>query len=752
MSTEDQTVQDQTMIPPETQQQRWLKYGGNVVLVSVIVIALAALLIYISESNKLPRRLGRLDTTSGGLYSLKPQTQSVIRDNKQKITIISLYTKARQSQGGVDESAAETTGIAPIDKPAVVSDLLDEYRTQGSNITTEIVDPDLNPGKVEELIKDVMKNYGGEVDKYKTFIDSVPDKYTKMMQISDAEVGKIKSAFRESNTDEVDQSVALAMFSVQELPDMLKQGQKEYTKALQLKVPDYKRVTDSIGENMTALSQLLGKVIAGFNRGKDDKAVPTPMRDYMSASLPRYTELKKEADDLVVSEKGLGELKLDTLRDALKQKNPLLVRGEKEWRVIPYEKIWKTDTRSRGNGPMRPQFAGEQMITTAIISLNQPSKPKVCFVRAGGQPVAEGRLSSIADRLRDYNFEVSEKDLTGTWAMQAMQQQQTPAPEPSDADVDDAVWVVYIETAQGNPMMGGPPPSIAEKVNEHLEKGHHWANGSKADGGSAFVMFARTGDPSTPLDNLDGALTSFGIKARTDAMIVHPKVKFEGQADNNIVRIAPHVPYIFTYTEWGDHMITNPIQSLMGLLLAAVPIEVTHVDGVTSASLIPAPGAPNFPESWGETNMASLEEGPDSAGPKFDAKLDMAAPVYAGAAAEKKSGARVVCTGSGVSLVGATGRIDPGSTIVDMADQDVVEKKQMYTPQFPGSAEFFMNSVFWLSHQDSMIAISPSAMNISRIGEIHPVMLKFWHIGVLLIGLPGLVLVAGAMAYYSRQD
>jgi hypothetical protein len=149
------SIQDPNLIPPETQQQRWLKYGGNVVLTTVIVIALAVGVIYISET-KLPKKISRIDTTTGGLYSLKPQTIAVIKDNKQKITIISLYTKAKQTQSDVDQTADESAGIAPVDKPAMVSDLLDEYRTQGANISTETIDPDANPGKVEDLINDVI--------------------------------------------------------------------------------------------------------------------------------------------------------------------------------------------------------------------------------------------------------------------------------------------------------------------------------------------------------------------------------------------------------------------------------------------------------------------------------------------------------------------------------------------------------------------------------------------------------------------
>ncbi|HEV8291771.1 MAG TPA: hypothetical protein VGP94_07590, partial [Tepidisphaeraceae bacterium] len=54
----------------ETQQQRWLKYGGNVALMVLAVILIAGLLIWCFQT---PYLSARVDTTKAGLYSLKPQ-------------------------------------------------------------------------------------------------------------------------------------------------------------------------------------------------------------------------------------------------------------------------------------------------------------------------------------------------------------------------------------------------------------------------------------------------------------------------------------------------------------------------------------------------------------------------------------------------------------------------------------------------------------------------------------------------------
>src|SRR5436853_6167673 len=75
---------------PESQRERWLKYGLNVALVSVVVIVLAGLIIYLAQDRKYS---ARLDTTRAGLYSLKPQTLNIIKNNQEPIRIVSLYTR-----------------------------------------------------------------------------------------------------------------------------------------------------------------------------------------------------------------------------------------------------------------------------------------------------------------------------------------------------------------------------------------------------------------------------------------------------------------------------------------------------------------------------------------------------------------------------------------------------------------------------------------------------------------------------------
>src|SRR6185369_10515756 len=104
---------------PESQKERWVKYGANVALVSIVAILLAGLMTYLAQ-----RTNRRFDTTAAGMYSLKPQTINLIKDLKTKTKLVSLYQKPT-----AEEAAADKTDFA---QPVI--DLLDEYHRKGKNI------------------------------------------------------------------------------------------------------------------------------------------------------------------------------------------------------------------------------------------------------------------------------------------------------------------------------------------------------------------------------------------------------------------------------------------------------------------------------------------------------------------------------------------------------------------------------------------------------------------------------------------
>src|SRR5688500_9102249 len=123
-STSGKSVSPAQPRRPESQQERWIKYGANVVLVTVVAVVLAGILTYLAQ-----RTGKRIDTTASGAYSLKPQTTNILRDLKGKTKIVSLYTK-EIIQGN---KSVPSPYVGP------VVDLLDEYRRKGKNIEVDSI-------------------------------------------------------------------------------------------------------------------------------------------------------------------------------------------------------------------------------------------------------------------------------------------------------------------------------------------------------------------------------------------------------------------------------------------------------------------------------------------------------------------------------------------------------------------------------------------------------------------------------------
>src|SRR5688572_23902778 len=194
----------------ETQQQRWLKYGGNVALSIVVVILLAAAVIWIAQ-----RHGNRVDTTVGRVNSLKPQTINILQDVKSPTKIVALYAEK------------DANGKPNVYRQPVV-DLLSEYDRKGNKIDVESIDPVNSPTKVDSLIAEVTEKYGGEVKKYKEVTDSYRATYDQIKNITSSELAKIQAM---GLTDEkaqanLPESVQLAIATVKELPSLLSKSQE----------------------------------------------------------------------------------------------------------------------------------------------------------------------------------------------------------------------------------------------------------------------------------------------------------------------------------------------------------------------------------------------------------------------------------------------------------------------------------------------------------------------------------------------
>jgi hypothetical protein len=232
-------------------------------------------------------------------------------------------------------------------------------------------------------------------------------------------------------------------------------------------------------------------------------------------------------------------------------------------------------------------------------------------------------------------------------------------------------------------------------------------------------------------DDFAAALHSWGVTINTSAMVFHKTIETETESDDEIER-AKKMPHIFVLNKYGQHVMVKTLNSLDGVLVPVLPVTVEKKADVKAVSIIPIP---QDIEIWGETNFSSDKM------PERDDK-DLSPPFYGGAVAEKGKSRLVV--------LGSYRFASDG--IIDTVDPVIRDKYRYEVNRFPANGELFMNSVYWLTGQEDWIALGSGDSTVNRIKPMSSGLLAFWHFGVLIIGLPALVIVAGIIMFIKRRD
>jgi len=103
--------------------KRSLKYGSNTFLLIVIVLAVVAMVNFLSTKHH-----HRFDVTKGKLYSLADQTVQVLKNLKKDVKVIAFYREGSGQE---------------------LRDRLQEYDYRSDQFSFEFVDPDKNPEKAK---------------------------------------------------------------------------------------------------------------------------------------------------------------------------------------------------------------------------------------------------------------------------------------------------------------------------------------------------------------------------------------------------------------------------------------------------------------------------------------------------------------------------------------------------------------------------------------------------------------------------
>lgn len=354
-----------------SQKQRWVKYGSNVLLSCVVVIALAGVATYLAQANPL-----RLDTTLGGTQSLRPQTIQFIHDLKADVKIIALYPKLR-SEGRQQEDY----------QPVV--DLLNEYASNSPHISAETIDPDTQKDRFNKLVEEVTNRYGGEVKGYKAVLAGLKDQDAAVSKFATAEAELYKALPIDAIQDEELHQTALAGFlTVVSIPSQIKDMEEAIDGYTSQQIPSYKDAVDQARATYTNIGQLLDVFSHNAMSLAVTKGIPKEFLAYAGPATKRVAEAQKIVEGVLAQ---VGQLKditqINEFRDQLRTKS-ILVMTNDGYRILSYDQVWRmpqstpyvlAPTASQA----RMTFAGEQQITMAIAALTGGPRRLVVFTHRG---------------------------------------------------------------------------------------------------------------------------------------------------------------------------------------------------------------------------------------------------------------------------------------------------------------------------------------------------------------------------------
>jgi ABC-type uncharacterized transport system involved in gliding motility auxiliary subunit len=317
----------------------------------------------------------------------------------------------------------------------------------------------------------------------------------------------------------------------------------------------------------------------------------------------------------------------------------------------------------------------EEGLTSAIVKVTNPQKLTVYFTTGHGEADLEqsgdNSYTLVKRTLENKNYVIKALNIGSSGKI------------PEDAK---AVVVAGLQN-----------PLAAEEVT---------ALGAYLDKGGAVIVM------EDPL-----ALTKFGDAPDT---LVELLGKWGITMGNDIIVDPRANPPLLVYADpqnYGQHPITSKMRGLNSRFFTAQSLKLgTAPDGVT---LVPL--AQTYPEAWGETDAASIQNNQVA----FDQAKDIAGPLVLGAAAQNMS---------------TKGRL------VVFGDSEFAADA-LYQR---GNGDILINTVDWATQQENLISLTPK--NNTQRSFSPPGTLGF--IGSILTSIcliPLLVIAGGVTAWLSRR-
>ena len=640
-------------------------------------VCLVASLVAINEIALQEQFRIRFDATGSRKYTLSDQTTSFMNTLEEPWRIVVL----------MDESLTDRSVTKQVDE------VLRRYDDASEHITVERIDPS-NPNSItayEGLLHNLMKIYAVELQSAETAIATGKKTFQELMTFASSEsawaelVSQLQVTPKELETlNTLTTSLALLGRDGNLILD-------EVDKAMFVDaakpLPRLSVARDILAAANGRWSRELSEVAWWLQEGRSD-AISVASNEEAVAFETMSAKLAKSDDAL----RRLCRLELGDLAMQLTEGQGAILMSPTRATMISASLLFPA-TRSSSGIAQDQRFRGEQIISSALRSLDAEEIPQVVFVHAEEQSLLvknkEGvDIAAVQGLLESSRFRVLE------W---------NPADSARPSLGDGPIVYVVI-----------PPSSRAGLEISQREQTLLDAVTGLLAGNEAVMLNVQ---PSLlprygQVDPWAKLLLQLGVEANTSKVVLQQ------------VAVGPQQVHIqraqLIDRSVGEHSIARAVDSRR--IYMPLPIEISG--GESLLAIMPDD------DRWLDENWAAETDGTGKT--RLQEELSVASAVV------HHENARAIVVGSG------------GWLLSWAADRAAQLGDGQVTMANPGNSEFLLASVSWLAGLDEWIAASPLGKQSSRIEGLTSTMYTVW-LFVLIIGVPVFILSVSSVASIKRK-
>lgn len=715
--------------------------------VGLALLGLAALVLV----NVLATQLRtRVDVTAAGGQSLAPRTRALLDGLTGEYRLI-IATDARQADPRARQNLDDVLADVTARQPRLRVDRIDIGGPTGARqfdtVIEQLAQRDAEP--LARLRSELLSAQADTALAGQALRDDVGPKLSALAQaLTAADVPPAARAFFE-------QAAPLLARRAGELSDASTQAQRALeSSTAPLGVPPVEEVTDRLAPPLAQSVQDLTQVGAQLRALVAQSTTPAPVVQLAQPALGASEGLLARVTRAQQRLRGLPRPDVARVANALRAGSAAIMVGPAGKGVVALEveqllptAIWLDAVRA-ARGDLQRRV--EDTIATALASVVVERKPIVVLTHAEQRPFLDESVffDALRSRLSLRGIDMLE------WAVVT-----SPTPDFSRIDAQRTRPAVYVvlspDASAARPVEGGL--SGAERA-QRLGA----ALGQLADQGAPILLSLAPSAASSwgGTDPLALVAEALGVQVwsgtplltrevtpalprgvvQTDRVVqpgMRPSAGDAPQADPSPLASAVHgLP---TYLTWA-----LPMRRSQSAGDATVrPVLEVHADGAT----------------WGESQWLSFRQTPRerrafmSQPPTPGDTGDQPSPPDGAAAwTTAMSVERAGRTTSGASNVGPPRRalvVGSNDWFLDAVTQQQLSVDGRAALAYPGNLELFESAIWWLSGNDQLIAQSAEARSVAMVRPIDAGALAGLRLA-LVLGLPGLVLVLGALVRVAR--